>query len=313
MPIKHMGKILKSNQSAIIAALLFMLFLFCISCGVPVKHYGSLMSAGYAGFEYRADYEGAVRDIPYTDSDDDMLKLDVFRAQAAGPLPVFVFIHGGYWKSGHRKYYASFAKSLNPEGFTVVLVDYRLYPDVTYPEFVEDCVKALNWTAENIAEYGGDPKRMYVAGSSAGSHIAAMIFLDDQFRDKLRFDPMKVKGVLLTSGAYDFDKDNLLDEEILREVLGPQENYDKAQPIKYLRADIPPMLIVNGDRDPLTSEAQASRFAGELKETGAPVEYLVIPGGDHHSVGLGMTAGNEDEVFEAFIRFAEKTGAFSAD
>ncbi len=285
--------------------------LIVANCGVPVKHVGALLDAGLEGYGYRADYKGAVLDIPYTDSDNDMLKLDVFKAQSPGPSPVFVFIHGGYWKSGHRKLYASFAKALNPKGFTVVLVDYRLHPDVTYPLFVDDCVKALNWVHEHIAEFGGDPGKIYVAGSSAGSHISAMMFLADEFRGSMHFDPLSVRGVLLTSSPLDFDKDNLLDEDILHDVMGTQGNYDYAQPIKHVRKDVPPMLIINGDRDPLTSEAQASRFARKMKDVGAPVEYLVVPGGDHHSVGLGLAAGHEAEAFDAFMKFAEDTGAFA--
>ncbi len=295
------------------AIAVFVLFLFvCVSgCGAPVKYYGALLDAGLDGYNYRAGYEGAVLDIPYAGSDNDMLKLDVFRTMGDKPAPVLVFIHGGYWNSGHRKLYASFAKTFNSAGFVTVLVDYRLYPEVMYPVFVDDCVKALNWTVEHIAEYGGDPAKIFIAGSSAGSHIAAMILLDEEFRNIPAFDPLKLRGALLTSSPFDFEKDNLLDEDILHEVMGSEENFRDAQPIKHIRKDVPPILIINGDRDPLTSEAQAARFAREMKEIGAPVTYLMIPGGDHHSVGLGLTPGRKGEVFATFMKFARDAGAFA--
>jgi acetyl esterase/lipase len=295
---------------SLLAFFVLLLFVCVCGCGVPVKHIGALLDAGLDGHNYRAGYEGAVLDIPYAGRDNDMLKLDVFRVKGGEPAPVLVFIHGGYWNSGHRKLYASFAKTFNSAGFVTVLVDYRLFPEVMYPVFVDDCVNALNWTMEHIAEYGGDPERIFVAGSSAGSHIAAMILLDDEFRNSLAFDPMKIRGALLTSSPFDFEKDNLLDEDILHEVMGSEENYNDAQPIKHIRKDVPPILIINGDRDPLTSEAQAARFAHKMKEIGAPVTYLMIPGGDHHSVGLGLTPGRKDEVFAAFMKFARDAGAF---
>jgi carboxylesterase type B len=96
---------------------------------------------------------------------------------------VFVFLHGGYWQSGTIKLYGSLAKSLARLGVVTVSVEYRLYPQVTFPAFMDDAVAALNWVRAHIGEFGGDPNRIVLSGHSAGAHMAALLLVDDRFRN----------------------------------------------------------------------------------------------------------------------------------
>ena len=104
--------------------------------------------------------------------------LDVFAPlQPAGPrgAPVVVFIHGGYWRSMDKADHSFLAPALNEAGACVVIPNYDLCPAVTIPDITRQMVRALAWTWANIRRFGGDPRRISVAGHSAGGHLAAMM------------------------------------------------------------------------------------------------------------------------------------------
>ena len=282
-------------------ALLALAVLF--GCDVPVKHYGALLDAEISSLRVLDHYPRQFSDIAYVPNGNDFQRLDLYRPAGEDPAPVMVFIHGGYWMSGSRKEYAALAGTLCPRGFVTILVDYRLYPDVTYPAFMEDCAAALNWVMANVADYGGDPDRVFVAGHSAGGHIVSLLATHPRFRAMLKFDPLKLRGVIPLSGAYDFVNGNTLDLGIVRQVMVTPENFADAQPIRHVRADVPPMLMVNGDRDNLTSEPQAAAFALAMQRAGAPLRYAKIKGGDHHSVVVDMAPGRDGPALRAVLQF----------
>ncbi|MBN9311294.1 MAG: alpha/beta hydrolase [Devosia sp.] len=97
-------------------------------------------------------------DIPYADGQ--RKKLDIYRPKdMSGPAPVVMFIYGGSWRAGDKFEYEFAGRALAASGFVTVIADYRLWPDVKYPDFLEDCAQAMRWIQDNIASYGGDPKR----------------------------------------------------------------------------------------------------------------------------------------------------------
>jgi len=273
------------------------------ACETAPKHYLPLVGAGVGSFNAYAAYPRQVRNIPYVDDADARQVLDLYLPEPGEPAPVIVFLHGGHWRSGHRRLYAQMAETLCPQGYVVALVDYRLVPDVHYPAFMEDAVAALNWLYANIDTYGGDPERMIVSGHSAGSHILALLLVHDRFRSMLDFDVCELSGAVLFSGPFDFEQDNLLDEEFLRMMTVTEADFHEAQPINHPRADVPPLLVINGDRDVVTSEKQARRFAEAMQDAGADVEYVMLPGGDHISVVLDMTPRRRGPAYQAFIAF----------
>ena len=108
--------------------------------------------------------------------------LDVYRPTAnAGKAPVIVFFYGGNWVSGQRADYAFVGRALAARGFVVVVPDYRLYPQVRYPDFLDDGAAAVAWAAREIAGHGGDPTHIFVMGHSAGAYNAAMLALDPRW------------------------------------------------------------------------------------------------------------------------------------
>ena len=110
------------------------------------------------------------------------------------PLPVIVFIYGGGWRDGAKDQYAFTGRALANRGFMVVLPDYRLFPKTRFPGFLEDSAKALAWVDDNIGQLGGDTRRIFLSGQSAGAYNAMMLALDPQWLGREGKSPDLIRG-----------------------------------------------------------------------------------------------------------------------
>ena len=143
------------------------------------------------------------RDISY--GADPRNQLDIYRPRAStGAAPVVVFFYGGSWNSGSRSDYAFVGEALAERGIVAVLADYRLYPQVRYPSFLEDSAQAVAWTLKEIQHYGGDPKRVFIMGHSAGAYNAAMVAIDPRWLAAQGASPSSLRGLIGLAGPYDF-------------------------------------------------------------------------------------------------------------
>jgi acetyl esterase/lipase len=225
-------------------------------------------------------------DIPYASGE--RRTLDVYRPRSspAAAAPVVVFFYGGRWSGGHRSDYAFVGAALAERGIVVVIPDYRVYPRVRFPAFVEDGARAVRWTRDHIAQYGGDPGRIYVMGHSAGAHIAAMLALDRNYLDG-RVD---LAGMIGLAGPYDFLP---LEAEDLRDMFGPPERFPASQPIEYARGDAPPMLLLHGLDDDTVWPKNSRNLAAAVRAHGGRVDTRFYADINHAEI-VGALSGLAD-------------------
>jgi acetyl esterase/lipase len=224
-------------------------------------------------------------DIAYGDLDRQML--DVYRPTAprATPAPVVVFFYGGAWRSGNRRDYRFVGHALARAGFTVVLPDYRLAPDVTFPAFLEDGAKALRWVQDHITEYGGDPHQIFLMGHSAGAYNAMLLALDRRYTAAARVDGGSIRGVVGIAGPYNF----ALDDPFLQTLFGTAIDPRDTQPIRFAHFGGPPVLLVTGDADETVDAGNSRSMEQELEAAKSPVSLLEVPGLRHRAILLQLS------------------------
>lgn len=196
-------------------------------------------------------------------------RLDVYApASGQGPWPVVVYFHGGSWASGSRTTYDFVGRALAAEGFIAVIPDYRLYPEVRFPDFVADCARAVAWTAGNVRSFGGDPGRIALLGHSAGAYNAAMVALDRRWLAAAGA-PDIVTAWAGLAGPYDFLP---LNSPITKRTFGGAVDLAATQPINFVRTGAPPAFLAHGDRDTTVAPRHTTKLAALLRDAGVPVE-----------------------------------------
>jgi arylformamidase len=214
--------------------------------------------------------------------DDPYQSLAVFRAERASG-DVLLFFHGGGWTSGYKEWMDFMAPALTARGVTFVSAGYRLAPQHVFPVGYEDAVRALGWVREHIADFGGDARRIFVGGHSAGGHYAALM--------AMQCAPGEIAGCLPVSGVYRFGEGSGL--SVRPRFLGdsPQAE-DAASPVRHVRPGRAPFLIAYGENDFPHLVLQAAQMQQALQAAGVPVQRLVLPGRDHFTAS--MACGEPD-------------------
>lgn len=197
------------------------------------------------------------------------LYLDLYAPMSTKPAPVVVFFYGGRWQEGSPRDYRFVGQALASRGFVVVIPDYRHYPKVKYPAFVEDAANATRWTLSQISRYGGDASKVFVMGHSSGAHLAAMLALDPEFLGK---DREKLRGMVGLAGPYDFLP---LTAPDLRDMFGPPEKFELSQPIAYVDGTNPPLFLIHGEDDESVWVKNTRNLAAAVKGAGGPVETKI--------------------------------------
>jgi len=240
------------------------------------------------------------------------LDADVYAPANADGAPVVVFFYGGSWESGKRRWYGYVGKTLANNGIVTVIPDYRKYPDVQFPAFVEDAANAVRWAHDHAPEFGGDPQRLYVMGHSAGGHIAALLACDPKYLVAVGMQTRDLAGMIGLAGAYAFLP--FVEEE--PEIFGASETsqYD-SQPINFINGNEPPMLLLQGNDDDEVEPSNAIAMAKKARAAGSSVELKLYPGVGHASILLSLARNHKtnahtlDDIL-AFIR--ESRGAASS-
>ncbi len=205
-------------------------------------------------------------------------RLDLYaprRASAGARLPVIVFFYGGSWNSGVKEGYAFAGRALAAQGFLVVIPDYRLVPEVHFPEFLEDGAAAVRWVRANAARFGGDPDRIVLAGHSAGAYNAAMLSVDERW---LGADRRAVRGFVGLAGPYSFLP---LDGPVTRAAFGRAPDLEATQPVTHAGPGDPPALLLVAEKDRLVYPRNSLRLAAALQAAGVPAEVRTYPDVGH--------------------------------
>lgn len=217
-------------------------------------------------------------DVPYGPTVHETL--DIFPADRPN-APVFIFIHGGYWRAFSAKDFSGVALGLQPLGITTVVLNYALCPWVGLDEITRQCRAAVAWTLRNIQHHSGDPARVAVGGHSAGGHLSAMCLLTDWARDYgLPRDPLKAG--LLFSGLFDIAP---LRYSYLQPVIQLDEGVVRRQsPLQHVRPSSTPIWITWGDRESTEFARQSSAFHDAWTVQGNGGTLAPTPGADHFEV-----------------------------
>jgi arylformamidase len=260
------------------------------------------------------------RDLAYAEPKNERQTLDIYAPPEGKDLPVIFWIHGGGWQVGDKSSVQDKPQAFVDRGFVFVSTNYRLLPKVDMETIVRDVAKSLGWVYKHIAEYGGDPKRIFVMGHSAGAQLAALISIDDRY--------LKAEGVPLTvlKGCVPVDGDTydvpaiIETAETRRRVHGqPQakfghrekfgnteEKHRDFSAVTHVKKEkgIPPFLILYVADHPDNS-AQAQRLAAVLNEAGISATAFAAQETNHNRLNnkLGVP---DDPATKAMFEFVNE-------
>ena len=223
------------------------------------------------------------RDIAY--GSEERQKLDIYIPDnVAASAPVLLFLYGGSWQMGSRNIYKFLGQAFASKGIVTVVADYRLYPQVKYPAFLQDTALAFKFVHDHIADYGGDPKKLFIAGHSAGAYNVVMLDSDLHYLKDVGADPEWIRGVIGISGPYDFLP---LKDPKLIDMFGG-DHVEATQPITYIDGKRAPMLLVTGTDDDTVGPGNTGRMARKLRAAGSAVETKYYPGTGHIGIILSL-------------------------
>ncbi len=221
--------------------------------------------------------------------------LDVFVPDGDGAAPVQVFFHGGYWFSRDKDDFSFLAPAVVASGAVQVIVDYPLIPSVDMDELVHQCRAALAWVHGNIAEYGGDPERLFICGHSAGGHIVTMMMTTDwpSFADA----PSRlIKGGCALSGIYDLEPIRLC---FINQTLGlTAEQVARNSSINLLPPPDAPLILAVGGNESDEFRRQTAEMAEAWGRTMDGCTMIERPGLDHFTI-LGDLADSQSPLMDA--------------
>jgi acetyl esterase/lipase len=241
--------------------------------------------------------------IPY--GTDRRQSLDVYRPVGAFNRPVVVFWYGGMWTKGSKEQYRFVGAALANSGYVAILPDYRLYPQVRFPDFVDDGARAVKWAHDHAAEIGGDPHALFLMGHSAGAHIAASLALDERHLQKVGGNENWVRAWIGLAGPYALKPAIPLLEVIFHK---PYTEADW-QPLAMVNRQSPPVLILHGIGDNMVHATDAVEFDRKLRAAGVPVECHLYEGASHFNIVAAFSIPMRDDAptLADVTRFIDRT------
>ena len=235
-------------------------------------------------------------------------KLDIYLPKAAEKSTalkkVIIFYYGGNWDSGERADYKFAAEALVSHGYIVVVPDYRVYPEVVFPALMADPVSAAKWVKTNIKKYNGDTNKVFLAGHSAGAHMAATMAINPEYLAEVSLKPNDFAGVIGLAGPYDFLP---LKSERLKIIFGLEAQQWKSQPINFVDGKNPPLFLAVGMKDSTVWPRNTFNLAKKIKEKNGLVEVQEFASYGHVDMvsKLAKPLRGNGELLKSVITFID--------
>jgi acetyl esterase/lipase len=257
----------------------------------------------------------ATKDLTYLEADSLLIlpekKLNIFAPKDAQNLPVLIFIHGGSWNSGDKKTYSLMAKKLARRSIVTVVINYPLAPDFQIQTMELAALRAVIWTKNHIAAFGGDPDQLFISGHSAGGHLAGLLATkEDSYHQFKQENPLK--GALLIDPAG-LDMHWFLQEtnktgdgdQYLDAFTADEKVWKEASPIYFLEGENLPILILEGEKTYPGIRLTIERFRKEAEKLGVPITYELYPNKKHIPMITQFFWGNK-RAFQDVVNFIEE-------
>lgn len=254
-------------------------------------------------------------DIEYSSGHLQKNSLDLYVPYGSG-FPVVLFIHGGSFVSGDRKDfpYTQIGENFQRNGIACAVMSYRLLSDSVWPAQPRDAAKAFHWLKENIAQYGGDPSKIYIVGHSAGGHLAALVCTDSTYLSELGMRLSDVAGCI-PMGAMMSDAGSLSsltkeqESELFRndwffKIFGSKQHFVNSLPLRHVNGAMPKMLILLADEERFDppKERTVKEFLNAAEEVNVQATYHVLPNRSHMGTVEKMTEPS-DPTLQRIITF----------
>jgi acetyl esterase/lipase len=251
------------------------------------------------------------KDVPYADGGDQHM-LDLYLPDKKGFTTV-VFTYGGGWHTGSRKSVTAIGDKLQSLGYACALPSHRLAPKDKFPAQAEDIALAFAWVKKNIEAKGGDPKRLVLMGHSSGAYLSLLLATDPKYLATHQLSPTDIAGVVGLSTPVDLEPRK--DKKGFGDALLAGKGADvfardaallkAASPIQHVSKDLPPTLLVVGEKDFPMLERDARAFAEKAKGVGREVTTFVAKGCDHMAVVRSLLEDGS-AVREQVLEFLRK-------
>ncbi|NNK96633.1 MAG: alpha/beta hydrolase [Desulfobacterales bacterium] len=229
-------------------------------------------------------------------------KLDVYYPEVTrANAPVIVFFYGGSWRRGDRERYRFVGQALSSQGYLTIIPDYRLYPEVQFPAFVEDGAASVAWIKQNIPQ---SENGIVLIGHSAGAHLAALLALDGRYLHDKGVRQNSIIGMIGLAGPYAFEPEEY---RRFRPIFATAKPAELSQPVSHARGDAPPLLLLHGTGDRVVLPLHSQLLQERINLEDGRVNSLELEGVDHFGIVLALSepfshlAPNLLPNIEAFI------------
>lgn len=230
-------------------------------------------------------------------------RLDIYQPNEKAKGTV-IFFYGGCWgacRTFTRGDYRFVAQALTSKGYVVVIPDYRRYPEVLFPQIMEDSAAVVAWVSNNIARYGGRPDQIFLMGHSAGGHLAVMLAVNERYLGAGLHQ--NIRGFIGLAAPYDF----IFDKPYLPKVFAGLD-YHESQPSHFVDGSEPPLLLLYGNEDKAVYLRNITNMTRIVQRKGGRVEPHIYSGVDHAAIlaALSIPYRSRFEVMNDITAFLQR-------